>query len=293
MSRPRPPDARRSPPSQPDGPSSPGGTPTPRPGGEPATQTGPHTRAVPGSTPQPRQDPDSVPGLPAALPGPDGHPSDCSALDDDRSDDTPPDDGGLVSGYGGPVDDALATGAEHAPVWELVGRAQAGDAEAFGLLYDRYVEIVFRYVHHRVGDRSTAEDFTSETFARALRRIDSLSYQGRDVGAWLVTIARNIVFDHVKSSRYRLEVSTADMRDADRATEGPEDAVLQGLTNADLLACVAQLNPEQQECIELRFLQGLSVAETAAVMGKKEGAIKALQHRAVRRLAGLLPDGLR
>jgi RNA polymerase sigma-70 factor (ECF subfamily) len=182
---------------------------------------------------------------------------------------------------------------EGVDVWALVRRAQDGDAEAFGLLYDHYVTMVYRYVYHRVGDRATAEDVTSETFVRALRRIDSLSFQGRDVGAWLVTIARNIVLDHVKSSRYRLEVATADMRDADRATDGPEDAVIAHLTNQQLLECVRQLGSEQQECIVLRFLHGLSVAETAQIMGKKDGAIKALQHRAVRRLAGLLPDGLR
>ena len=178
-------------------------------------------------------------------------------------------------------------------VWGLVRRAQDGDAEAFGELYDHYVTMVHRYVYHRVGDRATAEDVTSETFVRALRRIDSLSFQGRDVGAWLVTIARNIILDQVKSSRFRLEVTTADMRDADRATDGPEDAVLQHLTNQQLLACVQQLGSEQQECIVLRFLHGLSVSETAEIMGKKDGAIKALQHRAVRRLAGLLPEGLR
>ena len=178
-------------------------------------------------------------------------------------------------------------------VWALVSRAQDGDAEAFGQLYDHYVTQVHRYAYHRVGDRALAEDITSETFLRALRRIDSLSFQGRDVGAWLVTIARNIIFDHVKSSRYRLEVTTADMRDADRSTEGPEDAVVTLLTNQEVLACVQQLNPEQQECIVLRFLHGMSVSETAEIMGKKDGAIKALQHRAVRRLAALLPEGLR
>jgi RNA polymerase sigma-70 factor (TIGR02952 family) len=178
-------------------------------------------------------------------------------------------------------------------VWALVRRAQEGDAEAFGEIYDHYVGMVHRYVHHRVGDRATAEDVTSETFVRALRRIDSLSFQGRDVGAWLITIARNIVFDQVKSSRYRLEVTTADMRDADTATDGPEDAVVQKLTNQALVECIRKLGPEQQECLALRFLHGLSVAETAQVMGKRDGAIKALQHRAVRRLAGLLPEGLR
>jgi RNA polymerase sigma-70 factor (ECF subfamily) len=184
-------------------------------------------------------------------------------------------------------------GEDQVAVWELVRQAQDGDAEAFGQIYDRYVTLVHRYAYHRVGDRSTAEDVTSETFVRALRRIDSLSFQGRDVGAWLVTIARNIIRDHVKSSRFRLEVSTADMQDADRATDGPEDAVVQHLTNQELLACVQQLNSEQQECIVLRFMHGLSVSETAQAMGKKDGAIKALQHRAVRRLAALLPEGLR
>ncbi|TQN41259.1 RNA polymerase sigma-70 factor (ECF subfamily) [Blastococcus colisei] len=197
------------------------------------------------------------------------------------------------------VEDVGALGIDLLPapegvdVWALVHQAQAGDAEAFGRLYDHYVSMVHRYVYYRVGDRATAEDVTSETFVRALRRIDSLSFQGRDVGAWLVTIARNIIRDHVKSSRYRLEVTTADMRDADRATDGPEDAVVQHLTNRELLACVQQLGSEQQECIVLRFIHGLSVSETAEIMGKKDGAIKALQHRAVRRLAGLLPDGLR
>jgi RNA polymerase sigma-70 factor (ECF subfamily) len=195
----------------------------------------------------------------------------------------------------GPEDAAVALvpAPDVVDVWALVHRAQEGDAEAFGELYDHYVTMVHRYVYHRVGDRATAEDVTSETFVRALRRIDSLSFQGRDVGAWLVTIARNIIRDHVKSSRYRLEVTTADMRDADRATDGPEDAVVAHLGNMELLACVQQLGSEQQECIVLRFIHGLSVSETAEIMGKKDGAIKALQHRAVRRLAGLLPDGLR
>ncbi|MFP5372836.1 MAG: sigma-70 family RNA polymerase sigma factor, partial [Actinomycetes bacterium] len=150
--------------------------------------------------------------------------------------------------------------AEGPDVWGLVRRAQEGDAEAFGEIYDHYVSTVFRYVYTRVGDRATAEDVTSETFVRALRRIDSLSFQGRDVGAWLVTIARNLVLDHVKSSRYRLEVSIADMRDADRATDGPEDAVVQHLANQQVLEYVQRLGSEQQECIVLRFLHGFSVS---------------------------------
>jgi len=182
---------------------------------------------------------------------------------------------------------------EHAEAWQLVDKAQNGDIEAFGLLYDRYVDQVFRYVLFRVGDRSLAEDVTSETFLRALRRITTVSYQGRDVGAWFVTIARNLVLDHVKSSRYRLEVTTAELDDNRQVTAGPEQAVLDEATSHELLRCVSELNDDQRECIVLRFLHGLSVAETAQQMGRNEGAIKALQHRAVRRLAQLLPAELR
>ena len=180
-------------------------------------------------------------------------------------------------------------------VWALVERAQAGESEAFGLIYDRYVDTVFRFVYFRVGNRQLAEDLTSDTFLRALKRIGSFTWQGRDLGAWLVTIARNLVADHFKSGRYRLEVTTGDVLDADREDRGPEGspeaAVVDHITNVALLTAVKQLNPEQQECIVLRFLQGFSVAETAQAMGKNEGAIKALQYRAVRALARLLPDG--
>ncbi|MEV6344552.1 ECF subfamily RNA polymerase sigma factor, BldN family [Actinoplanes sp. NPDC051851] len=182
-----------------------------------------------------------------------------------------------------------------AEVWALVERAQAGESEAFGLIYDRYVDTVFRFVYFRVGNRQLAEDLTSDTFLRALKRIGSFTWQGRDLGAWLVTIARNLVADHFKSGRYRLEVTTGDVLDADREDRGPEgspeSAVVDHITNVALLTAVKQLNPEQQECIVLRFLQGFSVAETAQTMGKNEGAIKALQYRAVRALNRLLPEG--
>ena len=183
---------------------------------------------------------------------------------------------------------------ETAVTFGLVERAQSGDAEAFGLLYDRYVDQVYRYIAYRVASAAVAEDLTSETFLRALRRIGSFTWQGRDVGAWFTTIARNLVADHYKSGRYRLELTTDDVSDSTTAPvmEGPERAVLEGMTNKVLLEAVKKLNAEQQECIVLRFLQGMSVSETAQVMGKNEGAIKALQYRAIRTLGRLLPEGI-
>ena len=184
------------------------------------------------------------------------------------------------------------TGGADAAVVDLVARAQAGDTEAFGRLYDRYVDVVYRYVYYRVSSATLAEDLVSETFLRALRRMTSFTWQGRDFGAWLVTIARNLIADHFKSSRYKLEVTTGEMLDADRATDGPEGAVLDAMTNVTLLEAVKMLGPEQQECVVLRFLQGFSVTETALAMGKTDGAIKALQYRAVQSLKKLLPAEL-
>lgn len=175
----------------------------------------------------------------------------------------------------------------------LVLRARDGEAEAFGVLYDHYVELVYRYIYYRVGTHALTEDLTSDTFLRALRGVGDFNWQGKDFGAWLVTIARNLVADHFKSGRYRLEICTAELLEPELLEESPERAVLDSMTNRTLLAAVHKLGSEQQECVMLRFMHGLSVAETALVMGKKTGAIKALQHRAVRSLARMLPKDLR
>ena len=193
----------------------------------------------------------------------------------------PDHEGGLAAPEG---DTAIAMG--------LVQRAQAGDAEAFGELYDRYVDQVYRYIAYRVGSTQLAEDLCSETFLRALRRIGSFTWQGRDVGAWFVTIARNLIADHYKSGRYRMELTTDDVSASAPALDGPEAEVLESMQNKVLLEAIKKLNAEQQECVVLRFLQSLSVAETAAIMGKNEGAIKALQYRAIRTLGRLLPEGV-
>jgi len=181
--------------------------------------------------------------------------------------------------------------AEQARIAALVELAQGGDKEAFAQLYDVYVDTVFRYVLVRVANRSLAEDLTSETFLRAMRRIDSFTWQGKDIAAWFVTIARNLIADHVKSAKFRFEVATADMRDADERVDAPDTEVLTRLRDEKLVAAIRDLGSDQAECITLRFLQGLSLADTAKVLGKSEGAVKQLQLRATRALRKSL-DGV-
>jgi RNA polymerase sigma-70 factor, ECF subfamily len=170
----------------------------------------------------------------------------------------------------------------------LVDRAREGDPEAFASLYDRYVERVYRFVLYRVGGESAlAEDITSEVFLRALRKIKGFTWQGRDVGAWFLTIARNLVLDHFKSGRFRLEIVGAEANPSIDAVDA-EDEALSRVSQADLYKAIAQLGNEQQEVVYWRFLQGYSVAETAAAMNKSDGAIKALQYRAVKALYKLV-----
>jgi RNA polymerase sigma-70 factor (ECF subfamily) len=185
------------------------------------------------------------------------------------------------------------TAAERTRLIALVELARDGDAEAFGQLYDHYQPSVYRFVYYRTRSQTLAEDLTSETFLRALRNMSGFRWQGRDFGAWLMTIARNLCTDHFKASRTRLELTTDDMSAHDDATEGPEGAVMAGLTNEVLLDGLRRLSEEQRDCLIMRFLQGLSIAETAEILGRSEGAVKQLQLRGVRNLAKLVPAGWR
>ena len=175
----------------------------------------------------------------------------------------------------------------------LVELARKGDKDAFGLLYDHYHVAVYRFLFYRTRSVQVAEDLTSETFFRALRSMTGFRWQGKDFGAWLMTIARNLATDHFKAGRTRLELTTEDMGLHDSASDGPEKIVMAGITNEMLLASLSKLPDEQRDCIIMRFLQGLSIAETAAILGRSDGAVKQLQLRGIRNLAKQMPDGIR
>ena len=209
----------------------------------------------------------------------------------------------MASAGNGPVGPALVPDshgdleppddAEQHRIVALVDLARKGDAEAFGQLYDHYVDSIHRYLYFRLSSVSLADDLTSETFFRALRGIKSFRWQGKDFGAWLTTIARNLVTDHYKSSRSRLEIVADELPEQVEAADGPEDGAVAALTSEALVTALHQLATEQQDCLVMRFCQGLTIAETAAALGRSEGAVKQLQLRAIRNLAKHLPKDLR
>lgn len=179
--------------------------------------------------------------------------------------------------------------AERARLIALVELARDGDREAFGQLYDHYQVPVYRFIYYRVNDVSVAEDLTSDTFFRALRSMSNFTWQGRDFGAWLFTISRNLVTDHYKSHRVKLEDSTEDHDSLDHVVESHETMVLENYSSSVLTAAIQKLPEDQKNCLIFRFLQGMTLIETAAALNRTPGAIKQLQFRALRNVAQQLP----
>jgi RNA polymerase sigma-70 factor (ECF subfamily) len=178
--------------------------------------------------------------------------------------------------------------------WTLVRAAQAGDRSAFGQLYAHYRPMVTRLVYSRTRDRPLTEDLVQETFLRALRRLATVHDQGRDYGAFLVTIARNLITDHFKSSRARFDHLAADVPEQPSCTDGPEQTVIDSDAAASLWALVDQLSPEQRSAVHLRFRRGLPVTEAAATAGCSDEALKARTHRGLvtlRRILTTSSDG--
>lgn len=183
--------------------------------------------------------------------------------------------------------------------WELVAAAQNGDQWAFGELYERYVGLVFSFVLARTGRRPLSEDFTSETFTRALRKLPELRDTGHAFPALLITIARNIIYDHSKSSHYKLcrprgEFTEVEITDHRSDTLDPAEIVTARDTtqylNTKLRRHIQALSPDQQECLHLRFVAGLNTVDTAAAMGRNVDAAKSIQHRALGALRRRLSD---
>ena len=171
----------------------------------------------------------------------------------------------------------------------LAVRASKGESAAFGLLYDKHVDAIYRYVYYRVRDDAEAEDLTSDVFMRALRAMPR--YEPRQAFlAWLYRIARNAVIDRAR--RGNRQVSFEDALEhpmADKVLD-PDEQILATSDNATLRGALAQLTPLQQEVIVLRFLEGYSTHEIARIVGKREGTIRGIQFRAIGALRQLIPS---
>ena len=171
---------------------------------------------------------------------------------------------------------------------DLARRATTGEAEAFGVLYDRYVDAVYRYVFYRVRNEAEAEDVTSDVFLKALRAMPR--YQPRQPFlAWLYRIARNSVIDRAR--RQRPQVPFEDLRlhpGADRIVD-PNEHLDRISDSAELRAAIARLTPLQQDVIVLRYVEGLGTGEIARLLGRRDGTVRGIEFRALGALRAALP----
>ena len=170
----------------------------------------------------------------------------------------------------------------------LVDRATAGDREAFGELYDRCVRRVFRHVLYMVNNIDLAEDLTEQTFLRALEAIHRYERRGVPFLAWLLRIARNL---YLNDRRVERNNSSIHNKWNGGGAPSPEFYCEAKLDGEEVWRAVRALDGDQRQVIVLRFMDGLSYAEVADVLGKSVGAVRVAQYRALRALRGELEDG--
>lgn len=182
-------------------------------------------------------------------------------------------------------------GHPHAEVWSWVHRAQDGDSQAFGLIYDRYRYMLISYVYKRIADREIAQDVVQEVFLKTLRNIRNVHWTGSDLGAYLVTCARNILRDRGKRAYLRLEQGIYDPEviDCEEPSPGPEALALRLEVRALILDAMRVLTPEQRDVVILRYFNDCTNGQAAQVLGIDEGAVKARMRRATRAMAAVVP----
>ncbi len=172
----------------------------------------------------------------------------------------------------------------------LVRRAQQQDQQAFAQLYEEHFDKIYRYVVLKIGSRTEAEDITQQVFLKAHRSISSFRWKGTPFSAWLFRIAHNQVVDYLRKKTKQATVPIDDL--AISSGNDPQLLVEQKVNIEQLISAIRRLTEAQREVISLRFTSELPITQVAKIMGKNEGAVKALQHSAIVALRKVLSAGL-
>jgi RNA polymerase sigma-70 factor (ECF subfamily) len=163
----------------------------------------------------------------------------------------------------------------------LIRRAQMGDQVALTQLYEENFDRIYRYIALKIGDRTEAEDMTQQVFLHALKAISSYRDKGMPFASWLYRIAHNQIVDYLRKKTKHATVPLDESLPIPAFGNDPKHLIEQKITIEEIVVATKQLTAAQQEVISLRFAAELSITEVAGVMGKSEGAVKALQHSAI------------
>jgi len=160
-----------------------------------------------------------------------------------------------------------------------LSQAAQGDAEAFGILYERYVGRIYTYIYYRTGNSDDAEDLTARVFYRAMRHIGNYRHRGLPFSAWLYRIAHNLVANWHRDNSRRKEIPLDDALVGRNIGDHPETELVQSEERDKLLQVIRRLPSDRQQLLILKFVEHLSNAEIGQIMGRSEGAVKSLYHR--------------
>jgi RNA polymerase sigma-70 factor (ECF subfamily) len=170
--------------------------------------------------------------------------------------------------------------ARAAELRELVARGQRGEREALEELYLLHFDRIYGYLHLSVGNRHDAEDLTTQTFLKMLEAIGRFRWKSAPFSAWLFRIAHNLAMDHFRATkRWQPEEEVPEPEGAEESSA--EDAALESIGRRSMLQLIEKLSHEQKQVLTLKFVFNFSNGETASILGKTEGAVKSLQHRAL------------
>lgn len=163
-----------------------------------------------------------------------------------------------------------------------IERAIGGDEQAFGALYDRHLDRVYRHIYYRVGNRADAEDLSQQVFLKAWQAIGRYRQKGAPFIAWLLTIAHNLVVSFYRRGK---EIPLLDLDPATHARwSDPEAQLLEQYDRMAVREAILRLRPEQQHVVTMRFMEQFDYAAIAATLGKSEGNVRVIQHRALNQL---------
>ena len=171
---------------------------------------------------------------------------------------------------------------------QLIVLAKDGEADAFGELYERYVQTIFRFVYVRLDDRRDAEDLTEEVFLRVWQSLRNYREQGVPFLAFLFRIARNAVIDFYRSSKSSAHQESIEDNPLQDLRSDPGEQAITNLEHQELRRILDTMREDYRMVLVLRFLSELSPEETAQVMGRSTGAVRVLQHRALAALRSIL-----
>ena len=167
-----------------------------------------------------------------------------------------------------------------ANIRRLVDRAKRGERRALEELYLIHFDRIYSYLHMSVGNRHDAEDLTNQTFIKMLESIDRFQWRSAPFSAWLFRIAHNLAMDHFRAGR-RWQPEEEPEQPQDSVEHSAEEEAMQSIGRQSMLVMIENLSEDQQQVLTLKFVFNFSNGEVAAILGKTEGAIKSLQHRAL------------